>query len=289
MLGALANDVWFEFSPSVDAVAEIHTCGVAGDLDTDLVVYEGSDCTALTEIACNGDAGILAGCQAYYSHVQFVQLSAGLTYKIRVGAWAVETGTGTVTIDMVVPGIEDCANGVDDDLDGFIDCFDPDCYTDPNCTYIDGDECFVALDVVEGANLIDTTPFTDSSDLADYGLCPGTFGGNMASDGWYRWVATSDADYWIHTCDAAGWDTDTIIYEGPCDALVPVACNGDDTAGLVTGCQIFFSFIEFTALAGTEYTIRVGSYGAGGAAPEPGGHPRRARGQAGRGRLTRVS
>ncbi|MDE0957371.1 MAG: hypothetical protein OSB12_01910 [Planctomycetota bacterium] len=264
VLGALANDVWFEFSPSVDAVAEIHTCGVAGDLDTDLVVYEGSDCTALTEIACNGDAGILAGCQAFYSHVQFVQLSAGLTYKIRIGAWAVETGTGTVTIDMVVPGIEDCANGVDDDLDGFIDCFDPDCYTDPNCTYIDGDECFVALDVVEGANLIDTTPFTDSSDLADYGLCPGTFGGNMASDGWYRWVATSDADYWIHTCDAAGWDTDVIIYEGPCDALVPVACNGDDTAGLVTGCQIFFSFIEFTALAGTEYTIRVGSYGAGG-------------------------
>ena len=265
VLGALSNDVWFEFTSAVDAVAELHTCGVAGDLDTDLVVYEGSDCTALTEIACNGDAVILAGCQAFYSHVQFVPLSAGLTYKVRIGAWSAgDTGTGTLTIAMVVPAVEDCTNGVDDDLDGNIDCLDPDCFTDPNCAYTDGDECFVALDVFEGANLIDTTTFTTGADPVDYGLCAGTFGGAMASDGWYRWVATSDADYWIHTCDPAAWDTDVIVYEGACDALVPVACNGDDGAGLVTGCQAYFSFIEFTALAGTEYMIRVGSFGAAG-------------------------
>ncbi|MDE0960377.1 MAG: hypothetical protein OSB09_06320 [Planctomycetota bacterium] len=267
VLGALSNDVWFEFTPSVDAVAEIHTCGVAGDLDTDLVVYEGFDCTALTEIACNGDSVILAGCQGFYSHVQFVQLSAGLTYKLRVGAWgAGGTGTGTITINMVIPGVEDCTNGVDDDLDGSIDCLDSDCFADPSCIYTDGDECFVAIDVFDGANLIDTSAFSTSADPVDFGLCAGTFGGQMESDGWYRWLAPVDADYWIHTCDAAGIDTDMIIYEGACDALVPVACNGDDGLGLVTGCQIYFSFVEFTAIAGTEYTIRLGSFGGGGGA-----------------------
>jgi hypothetical protein len=199
--GAFDNDIWFQFTPPVDAVAEIHTCDPAS-WDTDVLVYEGPDCASMVEVACSGDAGILAGCQAFYSHVQFVQLTGGNTYWVRIGSWAAgATGTGTLTISMVIPAAEDCTNGVDDDLDGFIDCADPDCFADPNCIITDGDECFLALSVFEGANPIDTSTYTLGADPVDYGLCPGTFGGNMDQDGWYSWVAANDGAHWIHTCD----------------------------------------------------------------------------------------
>ena len=73
---------------------------------------------------------------------------------------------------MVIPAAEDCTNGVDDDLDGFIDCADPDCFADPNCIITDGDECFLALSVFEGANPIDTSTYTLGADPVDYGLAP---------------------------------------------------------------------------------------------------------------------
>jgi len=265
VMGAFSNDVWFQFTPSVDAVADIHTCDPAG-WDTDLAIYEGVDCTSLTEVGCDGDSGVLVGCQGFYSHVQFVPVTAGNTYWVRCGSWAAgATGTGNLTIEMVIPAVEDCTNGVDDDLDGAIDCLDPDCFADPNCVIADGDECITAIPVFDGANPIDTSTYTTSTLAPDYGLCPGTLGGNMDTDGWYSWTATADADYWIHTCDPTGFDSDLIIYEGDCSALTPVACNGDDNLGLVTGCQAFFSFVEFTAFAGTTYTIRIGNWGAGGA------------------------
>ena len=37
---------------------------------------------------------------------------------------------------------EDCDNGLDDDLDGFTDCLDDDCWTEPLCCDLDGDGSF---------------------------------------------------------------------------------------------------------------------------------------------------
>ena len=168
------------FRSDQDMSAEIHTCD-ATSWDTDLLVYEDAfnDCTTMTEIACNGDATILGGCQGFYSHVQFVSVSAGVSYKVRVGSYGLGvSGVGTLTLIGVVPAPEDCANGVDDDVDGLIDCLDPDCFQDPSCTFTDGDECFVAIDVFDGANPIDNQPFTTSTDPpVDISLCPGTGNG----------------------------------------------------------------------------------------------------------------
>ena len=239
-MGQFDNDIWFSFTPDVDMVAEIHTCDAAG-WDTDLILYEDTtnDCTAMTEIACNGDANVLPGCQPFYSHIQFLSVSAGTTYKIRVGSYGLGlSGVGTLTVNLQVPTVEICDDGIDNDLDGAVDCLDSDCFADPICTFTAGDECFVAIDVFDGANPISNLPFTTSTDPpVDISLCPGTGNGAMAFDGWWEYEATETADYWIHTCDpgAVGWnDTDLLVYDFTAAGLDcanlagnEIACNGD--------------------------------------------------------------
>jgi hypothetical protein len=263
--GTFDKDIWFSFTPDINGVAGIHTCDPTS-WDTDILIYEG-DCTALIELDCSGDGYTgLPGCQTYYSHVQFLDVTAGTTYIVRVGSWGLGVaGTGDLTVTLEIPSPEICNDGIDNDVDGTTDCDDCDCATDPICagTAIDGDEVFTAIAVFDGINAIDTTTYTTSAEPYDEGLCPGALLGTMSNDGWYSWDASADGTYWIHTCDPAGWDTDLMVYEGDCNNLVPIACDGDDALALVTGCQVFFSFVEIVATAGTTYTMRVGSYYAG--------------------------
>ena len=336
VVGAFDNDIWFSFTPDQDMSAEIHTCDATG-WDTDLMVYEDAtnDCTAMTEIACNGDATVLTGCQAFYSHVQFVGVTAGINYKIRVGSWAVgASGVGQLTMNLVAVGPEICDDGVDNDLDGLVDCADPDCIGFPNCfegdtvtctdgidndndgatdcadsdcigiglcgpeicddnfdndgdgfvdcldiadclgtpacPISDGDECSIAVEVFDGANAIDTNPYTPSADASNAGLCPATFFGANDMDGWYLYTATADGSYEIHTCDQAGFDSDLLVYDftaagGDCAFIQgnEIACNGDSTA-LPGPCQAFYSHVEVPLVSGNQYLIRVGSWAAGG-------------------------
>ncbi|MEC9477267.1 MAG: hypothetical protein VX764_09535 [Planctomycetota bacterium] len=262
--GTFDKDIWYSFTPDIDGVAGIHTCD--STWDTDLLVYEGN-CASLIELDCSGDGYTgLPGCQQYYSHVQFLEVTAGTTYIVRVGSWGLGlSGTGNLAVTLEIPTVEICNDGIDNDVDGTTDCDDCDCAADPACagSAIDGDEAFTAIDVFEGVNDIDTTTFTTSAEPYDEALCPGTFLGAMSNDGWYNWTAASTGTYWIHTCDPAGWDTDLMVYEGDCNNLTPIACNGDDGLALVTGCQNFFSFVEVDVIAGTTYPIRIGSYAVG--------------------------
>lgn len=263
--GSWDKDLWYSFTPDIDGVAGIHTCDPTS-WDTDVLVYEG-DCTSLVELACSADGNSgLVGCQPFYSHIQFLDVTAGTTYTVRVGSWAAGvSGSGDLTVTLETANVEICNDGIDNDVDGTTDCEDCDCASDPACagTALDGDEAFTAIDVFEGINPIDTTTFTTSAVPYDEGLCPGTLLGAMSNDGWYSWTATNTGTYWIHTCDIAGWDTDIMVYEGDCNNLTPIACNGDDALALVTGCQDFFSFVEVDVIAGNTYTIRIGSYSIG--------------------------
>ena len=59
---------------------------------------------------------------------------AGITYYLRVGGWnALAAGVGTLTMDFYAVGAEICDDGGDNDADGLIDCFDPDCAGIPPC------------------------------------------------------------------------------------------------------------------------------------------------------------
>jgi Zn-dependent metalloprotease len=73
-------------------------------------------------------------------------------------------------------------------------------------------------------------------------------------DIWYRWSSTlNNLPVTLSTCGATGVDTKIAVYTGTaCGSTTPLACN-DDTCGTQTE-------VSFTATAGTEYLIRVGTY-----------------------------
>ncbi len=126
-LGAMAKDVWYEFTPNGPGILTVSTCDGAG-FDTDLAIYTGS-CGALTQIACNGDT---QGCAVSTSIID-LPVAAGIALTIRVGGrTSADAGTGTMSISLFLPP-EVCANLIDDDFDGFTDCDDSDCANDPFC------------------------------------------------------------------------------------------------------------------------------------------------------------
>ncbi|MEE2883529.1 MAG: hypothetical protein VYD70_07355, partial [Planctomycetota bacterium] len=87
-LGAFHQDMWYTYTATCDGTVSIDTCDDTG-FDTDLAVYDGTDCATLdgTTIACNGDSAAgLPDCQSFYSSVEFVA-TTGTKYLIRVGGW----------------------------------------------------------------------------------------------------------------------------------------------------------------------------------------------------------
>jgi len=90
-------DAWFVFTPASNGNADFSLCDAAS-YDTSLVLYEGS-CD--TQIACNGDATDETGCQAYYSGIYAVPVTAGTPYYVRIGGWQGASGAGTLTITFV--------------------------------------------------------------------------------------------------------------------------------------------------------------------------------------------
>jgi hypothetical protein len=66
-----------------------------------LVLYEGNDCAALTQVACNGDSAVETGCQVYYSGVYDLPVYAGVSIYIRIGGYNADVGPGTATVTFV--------------------------------------------------------------------------------------------------------------------------------------------------------------------------------------------
>ena len=64
---------WVKLIDVPDVPLIISTCDAYSDFDTDLVVWKGTGCNTLVNIACNGDVvPMSAGCQNYYSAVEVV-------------------------------------------------------------------------------------------------------------------------------------------------------------------------------------------------------------------------
>ncbi|MGE3164399.1 MAG: hypothetical protein AB7O52_05815 [Planctomycetota bacterium] len=322
VLGDMDGDVWYTFTAGSTAAHEFNTCNLAGGWDTDMALYEGA-CGALVQIACNGDGTGLAGCQAFYSRFT-ANLTAGVTYTVRIGSWDPGDFNAGV-LNILVAAVEDCANGIDDDFDGLVDCFDvadcptgvapcveagacadgidndadgltdcadvadcptgvapcieagacadgidndadgltdcadvADCGGDPVCAPPANDECLTATAAVLGANAFSSVNATNSPEPAPVGPCA-VFGAN-ANDVWFSFTAANSVAHEFNTCGVPGFDTDMTLYEGPCGALVEVACNGDGTG--LAGCQIFYSRLSATLTAGTTYLVRIGGFGA---------------------------
>ncbi len=249
-LGQMANDVWYSYTPANDGLLTVSTCDQA--FDTDIAMYSGG-CGALV---CENSAGDTSGCASFSGEFLDHPVTGGTEYLIRVGGWGATTsGTGTLTVTLFVPEI--CDNGIDDDEDGLTDCDDPDCSGGLVCN--PADECADAVDIFAGDTPFSTVFATTSADPFDDTQCTGTSLGQVSNDIWYTYTAAADGLLTVSTCNQA-FDTDLILYEGPCGGgtASQVGCDGDGV-----GCAGFTSLMSDVAVtAGTSYILRVGGWGA---------------------------
>jgi hypothetical protein len=88
------SDLWFTWTAPGDGFTQFDTCG--GGLDTKLVVYLDQGCPVVpfSDIACNDDDGNSAFelCGGGTHSAVLVNVSAGNTYRIRVGSWGTDNG-----------------------------------------------------------------------------------------------------------------------------------------------------------------------------------------------------
>ena len=104
--GVTGNDRWLQYVAATSGLLTVSTCeqvGGSADYDTDLVVYDGTDCGNLILLGCNDDtAEYECGSEVggYHSHV-VVPVTQGSGYLIRVGGWTEgSVGTAELLIDL---------------------------------------------------------------------------------------------------------------------------------------------------------------------------------------------
>ncbi|MEY3027524.1 MAG: Cellulosome-anchoring protein precursor, partial [Planctomycetota bacterium] len=85
------QDLWYRFTAPYSGLATFDTCSPDpfNYADTSLVLYEGSDCSNLVQVACSGDAFTLfpapAGCSATSARIGSFPVTEGSVYYLRVG------------------------------------------------------------------------------------------------------------------------------------------------------------------------------------------------------------
>ena len=95
------NDLWYDFTPEFTGAVQWSTCNTI-NFDSRLAVYTPGAACPLTDgdlYSCNDDGG---GCTGFSSELIF-NVEAGQTYKLRLGGFAGESGTGTFDLVEVVP------------------------------------------------------------------------------------------------------------------------------------------------------------------------------------------
>ncbi|MHC4220539.1 MAG: hypothetical protein ACYSU7_19040 [Planctomycetota bacterium] len=100
-LVGLGLDVWYTYTADFTGQLLVATCDQV-DYDTQLAVYAGCDCGALSDppLGCNNDGAVCNG----GSSLVVVDVVVGNCYTIRVGSsYADPTGTGTLTLSSEIP------------------------------------------------------------------------------------------------------------------------------------------------------------------------------------------
>ena len=187
--GQTYNDIWFIYEATCTGDLEVSTCGTV-DYDSDLVVYDGTDCNNLTTLGCNDD---FSGCAAFSSLVT-VPVVSGNSYLIRVGGFLDgDVGSGDLSVTCTAAGL-------------------------PN------DNCADSIPISDGV-----TPFSTLGATTDGPVDANCmFDGQTYHDIWFTYVALCSGELEVSTCGTADYDTDLVVYDGTdCDNLVTLGCNDD--------------------------------------------------------------
>ena len=118
------------------------------------------------------------------------------------------------------------------------------------------DECATAQQVVNGMWEFSTIEGTTSIDPYDEAQCEGTYLGVMTNDVWFSYEACATGSMTVSTCDLVDFDTDLVVYEGDCNSMTQISCNGDGA-----GCGGYSSILTTNVTEGNMYMIRVGGWG----------------------------
>lgn len=119
-----------------------------------------------------------------------------------------------------------------------------------------GDNCASPIAAVLGANAVDTTLATDSSQGYDDAECPFGGLGFMAKDIWLAYTPSQTGLLTVSACNTIDWDSDLVIYTGSCAALSQVACSGD-----AFGCVFTSAVFDLPVTIGQSILIRLGGWG----------------------------
>lgn len=217
--GVVGHDIWFSYEPLEDGSLLLSTCGTA-DYDTEILLYQGSDCESAQLLACNDDA---PNCSGYTSEL-IASVTAGESYYIRLGGWRDGSlGTGQMLVELQ-PSMHSA------------------------------DACADAVPIGDG--LHDFTTIGATTDGPVHLECELFDKGVTGNDIWFVYTAETSGTLEVSTCNLVDYDSDLVIYDGTdCENLVLLGCN-DDTRG----CAEYSSYVLVEVSAGDSYLIRVGGW-----------------------------
>ena len=206
---------------------------------------------------CGFDPGCLWSASVYQSLVT-IELDAGQEIVIVVDGYDAED-FGELFVNIANDRNEaeaECADDLDDDIDGLYDCADPDCSGEAGC----GEACD-AEDLGSALGEVATGDTTEAR-RNFFGTCsavgdPHLSGGRNARDLAYRWTAPGTGEYRFDTAasDRFGEEMiDSVLYvrEGDC-AGRELACNDDIDAE----AENYLSEVVLEMAAGDEVVIIV--------------------------------
>ncbi|MEL6430194.1 MAG: hypothetical protein AAFU73_14375 [Planctomycetota bacterium] len=97
---SLSDDVWFKWTATIDEDVIFDTCNTA-TFDTEIGLWEGTDCATLVPLGCNDDG---TGCAGFTSLIT-QSVTAGQTYYIQLGYFSSTPGTfGAGTLNITPQG-----------------------------------------------------------------------------------------------------------------------------------------------------------------------------------------
>jgi hypothetical protein len=182
--------------------------------DYDTALHVRADTCFGPEIACDDDSG--RGTQSR------IQLSLRRAQEIIIVVDGYSSGSAGRYILNITPAVTEvgnCADGIDNDRDGFTDCMDPDCAGDPACAPMCPERDIagaVGLAVARGNTV------GQGDDLAP------TCAMSASPDVAHAWTAPRTARYRF---DTRGSSFDTVLYALSGDCGGPeIACDADTLA-----------------------------------------------------------
>ena len=218
---AVANDVWYEWTPDANGTAIVSLCAGAAH-DSKLAAYPGS-CASGGALACNDDNCGLA------SEIQFA-VTAGVPVTIQLGSYPSSSpSSGAGSFDISILGgptaNDDCASA----------------------TAISG----------QGLFGFDNVLATIGGEGQNEGHCNthNNYGPAIAHDVWYTWTADATGYATVSTVGLTSVDSKIAAYNGAgCPSVgSAIICNDDNL-------DTFESMLQFAVTAGTDYTLQIGGW-----------------------------